>query len=159
MFKVPAPPAAMPRKIRQPISAREWLEDMLRFAGRDADRAQELLAELDEKTDDVEFLILVCERSGLNYDEVDHIIDDLKQNDEIETFIDEHDCPDFGDRVDIEGQHLSFLARLKNGVAAMEKRDELYWEIRGLCVDAGLIRPGDRTTDILPLLRMFLPVE
>lgn len=65
----------------------EWLQDMRRFASKDADRATALLERLREAADD---------------------------------------------------------------------SDELY-RIRDLCWQAGILERGDETTDILPLLAMFVP--
>lgn len=39
-----------------------------------------------------------------------------------------------------------------------EKWDGQVEAVRALAQEAGLIRPGDETTDIVPLLAMFLPV-
>lgn len=38
------------------------------------------------------------------------------------------------------------------------KRNKSYTEIRQLCEDAGLINEDDWETDVVPLLRMFLPI-
>lgn len=150
MFKLPTappPPAAMPRKIRQPISAREWLEDMLRFAGRDADRAQELLAELDGAQASEDLLNEYGEKVG--------DLDDAQKQVERLATLDvwaERD-PTFKDFGELDEETLERFAR------AYDQLQEQAWALQALCVEAGLLGLNDHTTNPLPLLRMFLPTD
>jgi hypothetical protein len=141
---------------RRPLDTTEWLEDMRRFAGRDAERAAVLLEELDELRTLRDFLELAT--GGHNYaartgdKDVDEVLDKLKEHEEIEATIDELEGAAWS-----EGKTLP--ERIAKGVADLEARAGAYWDVRSLMMDAGVLKPGDGQTDILPLLRMFLPVD
>lgn len=72
--------------------------------------------------------------------------------------------------VDEHAEHDAYLERIRDAFAngkllgnddeldAEIKRNRKYSAIRGLCEDAGLIHEDDWETDIVSLLRMFLPV-
>lgn len=51
------------------------------------------------------------------------------------------------------------LETLENGLKGLNEQADHYWAIRGLCKDAGLVEVTDNDSDLLPILRMFLPVE
>lgn len=72
--------------------------------------------------------------------------------------------------VDEHAEHEDYLERIRDAFAEgklLGDDDELdakieqnmaYVKIRNLCMDAGLINEDDSETDVVPLLRMFLPV-
>jgi len=135
------------RKIRPPLDPREWLEDMRRFNGRDAQFATEVLQMLDDAQDSEKLIEEYGERVG-DIDDAESVVlamDGLRVWAERDPTFRE-----FGD-VDVEG--LERFAR------AYDKLEEQADALRDLCVEAGLIGPRDHTTDPLPLLRMFLPVD
>lgn len=109
--------------IYTPDQLREWLENMLRFNGKDADRAQALLEIMDEHGD-------AGEDRGFRKsieDSLDGLVD-AKQDDAV--------C------------------------AAVERLAQLAEDLNELMRDAGLLgkEQSEMTTDIVPTLRMFLPV-
>lgn len=68
---------------RRPLDTREWLEDMLRFAGRDADRARELLALMDRvdsgEYDEDQIIETLMEKSGnQTLDTIDAVAAEIK---------------------------------------------------------------------------------
>lgn len=131
----------------------EFLDRLKRPAHRDYDVIREIEQHIEDYQDEEELLAAFCSASGFEYDEIDQVADDLKERNAIFDLVEEQESAAFGD----DEQNL--VERVKNGLADANQRSEAYWDIRVLCVDAGLIRPGDRETDIVPLLRMFLPIE
>lgn len=140
---------------RQPLDVREWLEDMRRFNGRDADRATELLAVLDRvdsgEFDEDGFIEKIMELSGdQTLDTTELVAAEVKALKDLRQWADKDPTlREFGG-VDKDG-----LASL---VKAYEASEQQSLELRALCIDAGLLNPTDFTTDPVPLLRMFLPV-
>lgn len=138
----------------------DWIsnERMHEFLGRlkhprhpDYDTIVAIEEKLTEAMDEDDFIVSLGENAGLVLEDFDQIVETLKEADAIRVFVDEQESAGFdGDTT---------LAKLKAGLEDYEAKNEAYWDIRGLCVDAGLLRPGDRTTDIVPLLRMFLPID
>lgn len=130
---------------RPPINVREWLEDMRRFNGRDADRATEVLRLLDEAQGNEDLLNDYGERVG--------DIDDAQKQVETLAKLTEwagHD-PTFKEFGAADEETLERFAR------AYDQLQEQVWALQELCVEAGLLNPNDHMTDPLPLLRMFLP--
>lgn len=105
----------------EPPTVREWLQAMLVFRGRDADRAKEILDLLDSANG----TIAGREEMGDGAYEL-LVFHGLCIGDDPTPFLE------------------AVLARDK--------------ATRELAVEAGLLGAQDRTTDPLPLLRMFLPV-
>lgn len=105
----------------EPPTVREWLQAMLPFRGRDADRAREIL----DLLDDAERTVAGREEMG---------------DGPYELLVYHGLC--------IGDDPLPFLE-------AILARDQAVHE---LAVEACLLSPGDRETDPVPLLRMFLPV-
>ncbi len=130
----------------EPLTVREWLEAMLVFRGRDADRAWEILDLLDEA--DVATLELS------KYDEWFEDFETAKkmavEREALAALVEQDaiasEMP--GDTVDEQ-----LRATLKY-VAECEAK---MFALRELCAEAGLLAASDQTTDPLPLLRMFLP--
>lgn len=152
----PPPPAQTPRKVRQPLDTREWLGDMIRFNGRDAARARELLDILDEvdngEYDEEMALIHIAELSGdQTLDTVEDVAKAIKERKELHQWAATNPTfKEFGTPDE------ETLARF---VAAYEGLERQFWALQALCAEAGLVRTGDFQTDPLPLLRMFLPVD
>lgn len=134
---------------RQPISAREWLEDMLRFNSRDADRAQELIAVLDERQVDQDMLDEWGERIG-DIDEAETAAKDYAKACE------EMEGSELGAGFYSKGSLHDAVVEVLTYAAKLEKEN---WEIRELARAADLIRPKDETTPVAPLFRMFLPID
>lgn len=137
--------------MRTPLTTREWLEDMRRFAGRDAQHATEVLDILDTAEAGGTIVASMVDRSPTGDTDIDTMIAMLDEHGAIEAFVDEQEGAAF--------QGKTTLDKLKAAIADYEARNDEYWDIRSICMDAGLINSGDRTTDIVPLLRMFLPVD
>lgn len=106
---------------RKPLNWREWLEDMLRFNGRDADHARAVLRLMDE-----------LETIGESYSAV---FDALERQGHGDTDADGFD-----------------VVKRVEDIAARDLA------VRSLAGEAGLINDDDTATDVVPLLRMFLPV-
>lgn len=106
---------------RQPLNWREWLEDMLRFNGRDADRARTILRLFDE-----------LEAIGESYSAVFEALE--RQG-----------------HADTDADGFNVVTRVED-IAARDLA------VRSLAAEAGLIADDDTTTDVVPLLRMFLPI-
>lgn len=106
-----------------PLSAREWLEDMLRFSSRDADRARELLEMLDE---------------------ISHIREEMES---VGYELYEWCCLKAG------------LIIGDDGLEFCQRHIQQSQGARAALVKAGVLREDDETTDIVPLLQMFLPSE
>lgn len=129
-----------------PLTSREWLEDMRRFQSRDADRAKELLDQLDAAEGAEDELRERAETIG-DFDEAAETIKDHANA--------------------VEWLKASELARdfysddlaeaVKEVIAYAQKLEEMNWAIRDLAKRAGLIAETDEATDIAPLLAMFLP--
>lgn len=134
---------------RPPLNVREWLEDMRRFNGRDADRASELLDQLDraEASEDILCKAIAGEKTGDK--EVDEIVDQLGELESLKVWA-ERDAT-FKEFGELDEDTLERFAR------ANDRLQEQAWALQELCVEAGLLNPNDHTTDPLPLLRMFLP--
>lgn len=107
--------------IRQPLNWREWLEDMLRFNGKDADRARTILRLFDE-----------LEGIAESYNAVFEALE--RQG-----------------HADTDADGFDVVKRVED-IAARDLA------VRSLAGEAGLINDDDVTTDVVPLLRMFLPV-
>lgn len=127
---------------------REWLEDMLRFNGRDADRAKGLL-EIMDGVRDLEDELTAWGEAGAG--------DPAETKKQLETAyclietIDEQDYRGWvGDTPD---------QKLEKAIETYEADIAALYDIRALCMDAGLLKPGDATTPLVPLLAMFLPVD
>ena len=131
---------------RPPLNVREWLEDMRRFNGRDADRATEVLRLLDEARDNDDLLNDYGERVG-DIDDAQKQVETLAK---LTTWA-AHDAT-FKEFGEIDEETLERFAR------AYDTLDTQAFELQALCVDAGLLNRNDHTTNPLPLLRMFLPV-
>lgn len=131
---------------RTPINVREWLEDMRRFNGRDADRATEVLRLLDEAQDNEDLLNDYGERVG-DIDDAQKQVEALAKLTEWAS----HD-PTFKEFGELDEDTLERFAR------ANDQLQEQAWALQELCVEAGLMNLNDHTTNPLPLLRMFLPV-
>lgn len=131
---------------RPPLNVREWLEDMRRFNGRDADRATECLRLLDEARDNDDLLNDYGERVG--------DIDDAQKRVETLAKMTEwgKNDPTFKEFGEISEETLEQFAR------AYDKLEAESFALQELMVDVGLLNRHDFTTDPLPLLRMFLPV-
>lgn len=135
------------RKIRPPLDPREWLEDMRRFNGRDAQFATEVLQMLDDADDSEKLIEEYSERVG--------DIDDAQKQVETLAKLTEwgNNDPTFKEFGEIDDETLERFAR------SYDKLEAQADALRGLAVDAGLINPDDYQTDPLPLLRMFLPID
>lgn len=154
------PPPSTPRKIRQPLNTREWLGDMLRFNGRDADRARELLDRLDEVDggayDDEMTLIAIAEQSGdQTLDTVEDVAKAVKERKELIQWADRDET--FREFTGVQDDGLD--SRMEAFARAYDKLEAQANQLRELMAEAGLLRQGDHQTDPLPLLRMFLPVD
>ena len=114
--------------------AREWLEAIYAGAGPEADWARELLDQCDEAA----LTALETERDDLNH--------------MVESF---NELLDAQGDADFEGDTPT--ERLETGLSRWQDRFMEYRSIRELCLDAGLIAPGDGKTSVVLLLRMFLP--
>lgn len=68
-----------------------------------------------------------------------------------------HDTPE-GLGFDDTTGGLAVWRRVANGVQQADEAAGKLRAVRALARDAGLIEPGDQTTDVVPLLRMFLLV-
>lgn len=77
---------------------------------------------------------------------------------ELLTIVDEHaECNALIERIRDAFAEGTLLGN-DDELDAEIKRNKKYSEIRQLCMDAGLINEDDWETDVVPLLRMFLPV-
>ena len=133
---------------RQPLDTREWLEDMLRFSSRDADRARELLRLLDDAEEAQNQLENLDERLG----DIDKAQANLVEHEALIAVIESHEITKAFDDVE---KDVGLQAALDY---AAECEAQIF-VLQELCVEAGLLGKNDHTTDPLPLLRMFLPVD
>lgn len=130
----------------------EFLDRLLHVRHPDYDTIREIKGMVEEFQDVDTVLAMIDEKSGFEYDDLDHVADHLKEREVVFDLVEAQENAAFGDDETPLGE------RLAAGLVDLEKREAAYWDIRTLCMDAGLIRPGDRDTDVFPLLRMFLPV-
>jgi len=156
----PPPPAQTPRRVRKPIDAREWLEDMRRFNGRDADFAGVLLNILDEVEngdyDDENALCDIAEKSGdTTLDTIDDVANAVKELKDLRLWADRDAT--FREFSGVEDEKLD--SRMEAFARSYDKLEAQADALRALAVDAGLINASDHQTDPLPLLRMFLPID
>lgn len=134
---------------RKPLNVREWLEDMRTYASIDGDRARELLELLDageaaeaelEAWDDAGFKnVADAKRLAAQLEDVEAYLEDSEIAKEL------------GDPED--------LATVKLVCEYAKKLEDQAFALQELCASAGLLDPNDHTTDPLPLLAMFLPVD
>lgn len=130
--------------------------DMLRFAGRDADRARELL-ELLDRTESGEYdedraVEHVMEKSGnQTLDTLDAIAAEVEMVMDL-RFWGKFDAT-FKEFGDLNEQTLETFAR------AYDKHEAQSFALHALMVEAGRLNQNDYTTDPLTILRMFLPVD
>lgn len=137
--------------MRTPLTLREWLEDMRRFAGRDAQRATDLLAVLDEVDDNERLLEAWGEKVAADPDEAKAKIDQLEA---FEAVMERDDMA-----IEFGGDTDNPVERLKEVLQYAKLCEQRVDALRDLAADAGLITDRDYATDPLPLIRMFLPVE
>lgn len=138
---------------RQPLNVREWLEDMLRFNGRDADRARELLSTLEElegERDEASQAAGQFEDIFGTVEHGKHCADDRRKAHEAfescELGVAFYSGPgNLGDAIISLLTYCGKLEATNNSTRELVKA-------------AGLVRENDETTDVVPLLRMFLPV-
>lgn len=133
---------------RQPLNVREWLEDMRTYASRDGDRARELLELLDDGE--------AAEAELARWEDVfDNVADAKKlagELEDVQAYLEDSDVARaLGDPED--------LATVKLVLDYTQKLEDQSFALQELLVKAGLLNPDDHTTDPLPLLRMFLPVD
>lgn len=143
---------------RPPLNVREWLEDMRRFNGRDADRARELLDILDEvdngEYDEEMALIHIAELSGdQTLDTVEDVAKAIKERKELHQWAERDET--FREFTGVQDDQLD--SRMEAFARAFDKLEAQNWAVRALCVKAGLLSPTDLETDPVPLLAMFLP--
>lgn len=138
---------------RKPLNVQEWLEDMLRFNGRDADRARELLSTMEELEGERD----EAQQTAGQYEDIfgtvehgKHCADDRRKAHEAfegcELGVAFYSGP--GNLGDAITRLLTYCGQLEAANNAT----------RELAEAAGLIRHNDVSTDVVPLLRMFLPV-
>lgn len=131
----------------EPLDGREWLEALLRYESRDADRAKELLDQLAQ-----------AEAAEAEMADLEETLGDLEA---AKTAIRDHGLA-------VENIEASEMARdfysgdlaeaVREVIEYAQKLEDANWAIRDLAKRAGLIAETDETTDIAPLLAMFLPV-
>ena len=142
---------------RAPLNVIEWLEDMRRFASRDADRATEVLELIDvieSGTYDEDLAIeAIMEQSGnQTLETIEAIATALRVDKELRYWADKTEL--------IAGQPGETLQEQLEGlVEQYGKYEAQSFALSELCMAAGLLKPNDYKTDPLPLLRMFLPVD
>jgi hypothetical protein len=141
---------------RQPLDVREWLQDMRRFNGRDADRATELLAMMDRvdsgEFDEDGFIERIMELSGnQTVDTTELVAADVKTLKDLRFWAERN--PTFKEFGALDQDGLNCF------VQAYEAKEAITDALHDLMVEAGLLNANDYTTDPLPLLRMFLPVD
>lgn len=130
----------------------EFLERLLAHTNHpDYDTIREIKVLVEGFQDEDEFLSNLADECGFDFEDRAQVVSELKDRQAIYELVDEQENAAFGD------DEQPLFERLKSGLADAETRSSAYWDVRTLCIDAGLIRPGDRETDILPLLAMFLP--
>lgn len=136
---------------RQPLDVREWLEDMRRYNSRDADRATELLNLLGQAEASETIICKLIDREKTGDKDADEILDELNKFDSLGVWA-ERDATfmEFGD---LDEKTLEKFAR------AYDKYEAQSFALSEICMAAGIIAKDDYTTDPLPLLRMFLPVD
>lgn len=100
-----------------------------------------------------DFLDQVHEESHRNvtYDDVVSMAQDLGEYASVLALIDDEEIAAFHNSEVLTG-------RIREGLTALKSVEKEYFDIRTLCIDAGLIALGDGKTSIEPLLRMFLPI-
>ena len=133
---------------RQPLDTREWLEDMIRFSSRDAERARELLDELDALRDARDTLENLDERLG----DIEKAQTNLVEHEALVALLESHEIT----KAFSEGTLDDQLRQALDYAAECEAQ---RLALQALCVEAGLLGEHDHKTDPLPLLRMFLPVD
>lgn len=136
---------------RQPLDVREWLEDMRRFNGRDADRATEILDQLDQAEASEAILCKIIAGEKTDDPETDEIVERLAKLEALEAWAERDPTFNQFGALDVDG--------LSTFVKAYEALEAESFELQALCVEAGLLSRNDHTTNPLPLLRMFLPVD
>lgn len=136
---------------RAPLNVIEWLEDMRRFASRDADRATEVLELIGaaETTEDILCQMIAGKKTG--DEDADAIVEQLSQFDSVRVWA-ERDIT-FKEFGSLDEGTLEQFAR------AYDKHEAQSFALSELCMAAGLLNQNDYTTDPLPRLRMFLPVD
>ena len=136
---------------RRPLDTREWLEDMLRFAGRDADRAREVLDLMAraEASEDLMQKMIAGQKTGDA--DADEIIGQLSELDSLKVWAKRDQT--FKELGELDEESLEQFAR------AYDTHETQSFALHDLLVEAGLLDPNDYATDPLPLLRMFLPVH
>lgn len=129
------------------LDATEWLDSIWRGAGDDADWAREAIDQLEMAQDAESELCEWAEQLG-DRDEAYAELEKYQElTDEIESIVQQNDMIDGDSEID----------KLRNGLAGLTLQAEKYWEIRELCKDAGFVQYSDDDSDLIPLLRMFLP--
>lgn len=134
---------------RQPLNVREWLEDMRTYASRDGDRARELLDLLDQGDAAERELEAWADAGFKDVADAKRLVVQLE---DVQAYLEDSEiAKQLGDPED--------LATVKLVVEYAQKLEDQSFALRGLCVSAGLLGPTDYTTDPLPLLAMFLPMD
>lgn len=141
---------------RQPLNVREWLEDMRRFNGRDADRATELLAVLDRvdsgQFDEEGCVERIMELSGnQTLETVAEVAKEVETLKNLRLWAKQD--PTFREFGALDQEGLAAM------IAAYGKLETESFALQELMAEAGLLSRNDYTTNPLPLLRMFLPVD
>ncbi len=129
------------------LDATEWLDSIWRGAGDDAEWAREAIDQIGMAQDADELLEEWGEKIGDLSEAYDGLERYRELTDEIESIVQQNDMIDGDSEID----------KLRNGLAGLTLQAEKYWEIRELCKDAGFVQYSDDDSDLIPLLRMFLP--
>lgn len=131
----------------------EFIDRLMHVRHPDYDTIREIRDRIEEFQDEDQLLSVLADECGFDFEDRAQVVSELKDRQAIWELVDEQEDGAFGD------DEAPLVERVKAGLADAKTRVDAYLDIRALCVDAGLIAPGDRDTDVLPLLRMFLPVS
>lgn len=143
----PPPPSAPIGKMLS-LNSREWLESLVRECGPHTDAAIGLLAELEQAIDDAAELDEIAEHVPGEIVGVQEptAVDALKRFNDLVEWGQESEHLDPTDLDDVK----AFVERTD---AAFVFRSAMYITF----AQAGLIKKSDRSTDLVPILKMFIP--
>lgn len=111
-----------------------------------------IIDNLKEAVDETDVIVELVEDAGCGFDDRAKVVDALR----------EHNAMCLALRLDQIARELDGTTPLQTLRAVLKYAAECeaqVFALQELCAAAGLINANDHKTDVLPLLRMFLPVE
>ena len=102
--------------------------------------------------DETDVIVALVEDAGCGYDDRAKVVDALREHATMAGLLNR-------DELARELDGSTPLQTLRATVKYAKECEAQVFALQELCAAAGLINANDHKTDVLPLLRMFLPVE